>query len=327
MKVGLIAPTPNDSTSFYRAYGIFPYLARECDFELITGDKWGWENVIQCDLLIMQRPWIDAHKHVAEMAKTMNIPVWLDYDDNLYSVQRSNPAFNIFMNPGSHQNLRRLAEIADVVTVTTKALASLYKNSVIVPNAFNDYLWEFTKSPRNQTITWRGGISHYGDMEPFLPVIGEVARNNPGWDWRFMGDPHWGIEGVIPADSRFLHPFIDVFHFIHQFVNFRPAIHIVPLVENSFNACKSNLAYIEATIAGAVTLAPDWVEWRCPGIVLYKDPKHFGEQLTMLIGMKQEDRDSMVELARAYVKENLSLSKINQTRIGLINKLCERVVK
>jgi hypothetical protein len=42
---------------------------------------------------------------------------------------------------------------------------------------------------------------------------------------------------------------------------------VVPLVNDAFNRCKSNIAWIEATNAGAVTIAPSYLpEFRGPAM-------------------------------------------------------------
>lgn len=325
MKLGLISPVPNDATSFYRAYGVFSWLARQAEnVQLITGDKWSWETVMQCDLLVMQRPWVEPHRIVCEMAKRMGVPLILDYDDNLFAIHRSNPAYGTFMQPVVQKDLKHMGNLADVVITTTKSLGTIYQRSIVIPNAFNDYLWEFQMGPRNKVITWRGGISHFGDMEPFLPAMKKVAVNHPGWDWHFFGEPHWGVEQIVAPDQYHRHGFIDVFGYMHNYAAAKPWVHIVPLLETTFNMCKSNIAWIEATYAGAMTVAPKWEEFDKPGVLTYSNPQEFEEQLAKALAMKPAEQNERVDASRQYIKEHLLLSIVNKQRIDLLNKLYSR---
>ena len=323
MKLGLIAPHPQDSTSFYRSFGVLGPIERDTDISLLTGDKWSWDMLVRCDVLFMQRPWVEAHVQVAATAKQMGIPLVLDYDDNLFALQRSNPAYSVFMNSQAQQNMMKLAELADVVTVTTPHLANLppYKGkAIVVPNAMNDCYWEHSTVPRKNLISWRGGISHYGDMDGHLSSIGRVADSHPDWKWLFIGDPHWGIEHAIPVSHRSNAPFTSIFNYMEGFAKAAPAIHIVPLANNAFNHSKSNLAWIEATVAGAVVVAPDWMEWHRPGIINYGDGD-FERVLTAAIAEKPEVRQQRVDLSRDYINKNLRLSGVNEQRIEILRKL------
>jgi hypothetical protein len=105
-------------------------------------------------------------------------------------------------------------------------------------------------------------------------------------------------------------------------------VHIVPLRDNAFNRCRSNLAWIEATCAGAVVIAPDWEEWRRPGIMNYTDAEGFRrtlrgvmEQYAMGLVKKTDERQEHfnVEMSRAYIEQHLQLDKVNEARWGIIN--------
>ena len=108
----------------------------------------------------------------------------------------------------------------------------------------------------------------------------------------------------------------------HQFIRkIFPAICIVPLVNNAFNQAKSNIAWIEATSAGAVTLAPDMPEWRRPGVVLYNDADTFRDRLLKLIAVGNEGRAKVWNASRRWIEKNLTLATVNELRRDVIEDL------
>jgi hypothetical protein len=110
--------------------------------------------------------------------------------------------------------------------------------------------------------------------------------------------------------------------YMDAFARLGPWLHIVPLANNGFNRSKSNLAWLEATAAGAVVLAPALEEWQRPGIVNYKDASDFGNKLSRLMDeFNAPGCHPNVTLSRAYIRENLSLRCLNAQRWEILNEL------
>ncbi len=164
----------------------------------------------------------------------------------------------------------------------------------------------------------------------FLPAIAEVARlpQFSKWEWWFMGEmsPYVAaqVKAAIPAPNLRA----DYKDFLHQYmgalVSLAPWLVIVPLADTLFNRSKSNLAWIEATTAGALTLAPDWEEWRRPGMVTYKDAEQFAGLLYRCV----DEFDQAVNVhpnceafSRPCVRNNLLLDRVNEARWDIVNEL------
>ena len=326
MNLGLCLPAPADPTSFYRALGVFGPLAKEHNINLITGNYWSWENVIQCDVLFVQRPFADEHRKVCEIARSLKVPIWLDYDDNLWNVPQSNSAYQLYMNTRAHANMRTMCRMADVVTVTTQELARQIQGATVVPNAFNDYIWDMSELPRQNSISWRGSATHFEDMEGYIPQIEYLARINSEWNWHFIGQPHWAItKGIIPPKRIALHQYCDsMFSYIETFRQVAPSIHIVTLQDSLFNKCKSNLAWVESTMCGAVTIAPDWEEWGGRGCILYDSPDTFYDAVHQAIVRGSDWRRTQLTVARDYINFNLKLSHVNESRWEILKRLAKK---
>jgi hypothetical protein len=305
-----------------RAFGVWGYVSREHDVKLIHSAEWNWHNVVMCDAVFLHRPWTEAHAMIAELCGMTKTPLWVDYDDDLFSLTRYNPAYHTFMTPKVHSIIRRVCEMASVITVSVDALRMTFgKEANVVPNAFNDYIWKLEASQPNKIISWRGGSSHLGDVAPYLPAISTVSQDLVDWTWHFFGEPHWEVDRAIPNDQLVRHFWLDPFRYLWEFKQLKPAINIVPLLDNKFNRCKSNLAWIEATYAGAVTIAPAWEEWEKPGVMTYSSIKEFGEVIRSAVEIGQTQRSIMVDESRRYIEDNLLLSKVNDRRLAILEQV------
>ena len=96
---------------------------------------------------------------------------------------------------------------------------------------------------------------------------------------------------------------------IYYFNNLRytkPRAIITPLVEDVFNECKSNIAYLEATMAGALCYSNQWGEFKGKGLSLSELERRSPE----LHAIASED-----------IRENYNLTKLNDRRIELFKSL------
>ena len=116
-------------------------------------------------------------------------------------------------------------------------------------------------------------------------------------------------------------PYMDKNAYFRYLSQIEGSISIVPLShrksELNFNKSKSNIAWLEATYAGMVSLAPNWPEWRKPGIINYIDDLDFKEKLTAMIEGKY-DLESLHKLSWQYICSELTLDKTNQQRLSVI---------
>ncbi len=99
-----------------------------------------------------------------------------------------------------------------------------------------------------------------------------------------------------------------------------PSAMIFPLHEHPFNRCKSNIAWLEATFAGAACIAPDWAEWRHPGVLNYTDEHSFSDQMNSVM-RGDVDVEDLARTSWAYIQDNLTLEKVNKLRWQVVTSL------
>jgi len=323
-------PHPEDGTSFYRAMGPLGAMVKEeprLDLSLPRpapgGWDLGWDWLSQCHAAFLQRPFHPVHLQFCKLVKAMNMPLWVDWDDDVRCIPHSNPYSASFGDTESVRDcIWQICQLADVVTCATLELCRRMRATArVIPNALH---FKFYNEPRQRRISWRGAAGHEEDLVTILPQLGELSRlpQLSMWRWLFLGDVAWQVEEAIAPALLETVPGAVLQFMVPLLALQGPYVHIVPLKSNSFNLCKSNIAWIEATCAGAVVLAPDLEEWRRPGIINYTDPKDFQVKLRALM---QEYRDGAmhpgVYESRAYLQEQLRLDQVNQARWQILNEL------
>ena len=331
----MILPSAQDGTSYYRGAMPLALLARQHpELRLVRGmgdgTEWSWDRLAECDAVFIQRPHASVHLQVVMMARKLRLPVWVDYDDDLAAVPRSNPAYRVFSNPVTVSNIGECARLADVLTVSTPAIARrLGRDDVVVlPNGLNDFHVRPGHALRQKVISWRGSGIHQEDL---LTVIGEIhalANEHPDWHWRFLGDPPWDIYHAIPAKQLTVGPEFNIqdpLAWLECFYEAAPFIHIVPLAPNRFNEAKSNCSWLEATAAGAMVIAPGFLtEFVRPGIRNYTTGQAFVEAVkAAMVEWRDGAMHPNVEISRKDIRRaGLLLSETNKVRWKIIKSLC-----
>lgn len=319
------------------------------------GEQGGWELtwdwVIGCDAVFLQRPAHPVHAQFAKLVKALGLPLWVEWDDDYTCIPVSNPHWEQYADQETHARaIAEIARLADVITVATPELKRRIVGMiggtinteqfdrrdkiVVVPNACHA---KFYDEPRRRVVLWRGTDTHEEDVCTVLKELGEVARTYPvgakgqKWTFHFSGGVPWQVYQAIPKERMEESPFSGPVFFVPLLSLMGGWVQIVPLKHNRFNACKSNVAWIEATCAGSVVLAPDGEEWRRPGIVNYRTAQEFQEKLRGLMqdyeaahqGAKEGEfvLHPNVALSRKYIAENLRLREVNQLRWEIVEKL------
>ena len=334
MKLAMILPNAQDGTSLARAAMPMAMLSRQHpELRLIhgagDGTEWSWNRIAECDAVFLQRPFSDNHLKVAEMVKKMRIPLWIDYDDDLLCVPRSNPAHRVFAQPSILSNVRKAMRAATVLTVSTTELASRVdrKDVTVIPNAFNDYMMSCSSQPRNKTISWRGSVTHQEDLYTVILQMAQLASEHTDWRWRFFGDVPWDVYSAIPQSQMEVGPEFNVqepLKWLDLMTDEAPYIHIAPLADNQFNRSKSSIVWFEATAAGAMVVAPDLPEFQRSGIRNYKDGPGF--KVVMETIMREFDKrihPNVVSSRLEMQSRGLLLSETNKLRWRIINDLCK----
>jgi hypothetical protein len=314
-----------DTCSFYRSAGVVKDLRRKTDnnITLVQMDQvaLNWSFITQFDLVFIQRAFSKDCLNLCGYIKQCGIPLWLDYDDDLFALNPENPTYYIYNNPETQANIKGMLGLADAVSVPTEYLRQAYsefnKNIYIVPNAFHDLLFKRpdVMPKRTNNIVWRGPEAHIFDLMSYSREINNATKEFPEWRFMFMGFSPWFLTNT---DNKGHIPSLDVVMYFKALLEMSPACVHVPLHDNMFNRCKSNIAYIESSYAGAVCVAPAW--WNAPGSIPYTDGASYYEAIRSVLS-GEVDKAKLNREAWEYICDVLLLSKVNDLRLKIINSL------
>jgi hypothetical protein len=266
IKIGIVTRGLPTSLDYYRTVGFWPYFA---DTQTIDIREVNWWNVPHFDVVLVPRPTGDEGSRACEIVKELGKTLWLDFDDDLLHLPDDFEADKEKIR----KVVTRCAGLADLVICSTQAVADLFrgKRTIVRKNMFNDFVFRFDPVfSGNSTFGFRGTERvHKWNVSRFRKIFEEG-------DWIFWGG---GMKEFYGKHLNEL-TFID---FMVSLRNRAPGVMVKPLVDIPHNRAKSNCAWLEATYAGAVCVAPDWEEWSEPGITTYRDVDHCAEVLKYLI--------------------------------------------
>lgn len=261
------------------------------------------------DLIIMYRPVRDGSITFLENCRELGLKIILDIDDNLWRLPPGHPHEIDYLH--FHGNLRKAYSMAHGIWTSTDPLMDFADardgTGVVVPNAILEQDLPDKPSPYRGNVCWRGSLAQFMDIYSVEAV--EMFNENRE---KFR---HWRFWGYWPAAMRgqnvgYQRP-IKAVEYMSMLPNSGINIMWKPLQDNEFNASKSNIAWIEATIAGGVCVTnfagrPGW---------------------EMALDKFPDNPDFIAhqwKVSRDWILEHYNLKKVNQIRYDHIIKTLER---
>lgn len=325
MRVLVCADSFEDGCAFYRSVGPWSVLAKKHpEIRVEYVNKPSWADVKLADVLFLQRPAMKDVTKAVNAAKQFGTKIIVDFDDDLFQVPRDNPAHEFYCGAASEMKL--FLQLADLVMVSTSELKNRFsefnKNIHVVPNAVDECLLQYRNSENCKNIVmWRGTSTHNRDVASVSKELVAAARKYPEYKFAFLGcDPcAWDVSEKMKEPIVITTPMTPV-TFFSTICFLKPKIMIVPLHDIPFNRAKSNIAALEATVAGAAVLAPNWPEWSFPGVTTYGNATEFAEKLDWL--MRGSLNPPMLAVdAWNHVGKSFFLPVVNELRRKLVTEL------
>ena len=330
MTVG--TPGVTDGVSYYRAAGPLGRLRQQMpNLQIDYPSLFGWHDFKACDIFFCHRPGSADHEKIIALAKDCGTPVWVEMDDDLLDVPMWNPGWETFRD--KQAIVINCLKMADVVTTATELLAKKLRaynpNVIVIPNALDESLLKgydpICKTSEVNKVYWRGAPGHVKDLMMVQDDIVAIANEHPEIHWQFHGfwpwfliEPLRQLKKDIKVDHIKTFDVIEYFHFLKKGASHSLAI--VPLEDIPWNQMKSNIAWLENTLAGACTLALDTQEFMQPGCITYQSGM-FKEAMLHIIGLSDKERKDRVQTSLHTIEQSFTLSKINKLRIDVIESL------
>jgi hypothetical protein len=209
---------------------------------------------LEADVAVFQRVFSPDLLPVLRGLKEQGVAVVIDIDDDFMALGPQHPAFSI-IHPSTTPTgrswgvLREAIQIADVVTVSTPALARKY-NGKVVRNCIPRAYLSMDRSPSVPTpvIGWPGTpVFHPGDLEVVGDAVARVCATGVA-HFRAIGDER--TLPILSVPDQQHQPAVLLETFAYARVVADLDIGIVPLCDTQFNAAKSWLKMAEFSSLG-----------------------------------------------------------------------------
>lgn len=339
IKLLVVNSTRETAIPFYRSSLPFLKLREEikdleitkCYFEDV---KFNWDEILQYDAVFLSNPVSNRHLDIIRVFIQYNKKAWIDFDDDylhLHEIKNAVPA-HIALLTETTKYVKECIKLASEITVSVEYLKDVIKQVTdkqvtVIPNAFptdliNNIVIRQPKPGIHNFITWRGKNNlHSKNLRAFRDPMTQVGQKHKDWKFLFFGNPI-DDDDFFPAGFNFehFHPTSDIFRNTERMQEKFAKIHIVPMIDSSFNHSKSMISWMEATLNGSAVLAPSWLEWQRPGIINYHNKEEFKILLNEMIEEKHNLQDCF-EKSYNYIINNLSLKIINKERIKVLTRL------
>lgn len=332
MKICAVSPGPNDPTSWYRSNGPLIRMQRENDdiqFVEYGAADLDWNTLLNFDILFVQRPAYGWQVALINKAISLGLKIWIDLDDMLWDVHPSSPVYPQYSDPQIKTALMQITSIHPayvVFTVSTDELKTQLeifnpsiRNVHVVPNAYDEKLFGhmYDMFPGEKSV-WRGSQTHDSDLLSHKSQIEDlILTEELQFDW--LGSYPWMLSNHSLRRINHI-PWKGFIEYLKHMKGSAYRYAFCFLEDTPFNRCKSNIFWIEATMAGAVMVAPDWPEWQRPGIVnFYED-----NSVKAFSILKKNDEAGLRALRMQsvdYIMNHLTLGITNKKRIELLKNL------
>lgn len=345
MKVLALSPNPSDGTSWYRSNLPLARMQQDYEFQFVEYSDYniGWHNIVNFDILFLQRPKMKQQLSLANKAIALGLKIWIDIDDLITEVPVYSPAHQAYTESVVKEIIQLYQNLNPkhtLITVSTKYLGDKILeinpnlNVVVIKNAIDEKL--FGKNLYEQSLNiegpriigWRGSETHNMDLYKYKDEITESIAT--GSTWEFMGHKPLFIYDMNSKhfDKIILTTLggpLEFFMYItQQKKNGRWGYWVTMLEDNNFNRCKSNIMLLEALMAGAVPIVPNWDEWKLvPEKLRYNNKTELWYILGEIKRYTEEQRMDLYKQCCDAIDETYYLKYQNQIRFDNQKKLIQ----
>jgi len=245
-----------------------------------------------------------------------------EIDDFLLGLPSGHPDFSLYNEPNVQRRLIYLLSTADYVTVSTEflrqKLLSYQENIQVLPNLLDDRIWKRTppSGAENKAsfvrIGFLGTPSHYNDLLIVEEALLEINRKHrEQLQIYLIGCSTERLKALpnvkcLPFDMNYQRS-------AQRFQNLSPDIALAPLIDNEFNHCKSNIKWLEYSIAGAAGVFSDLPTYNASiisyktGILAKNSSDEWYQAIESLI-TNDEQRKNIVQAAQEEIESKYTLS-------------------
>lgn len=218
-------------------------------------------TTVDADVVVLQRVVHADRVELIRALQDLGVAVVVEIDDDLHAIHRRNPAWAP-MNPLNdpkinREHLARACELADMVTVTTPALARRYGQHgrfTIIPNFVPARYCDIPRDSHDATIIgWAGSTAtHPDDLDVTGGGVAHAIRDT-GAELLVVGTGK-GVADALRHDGPIRSTsWVDIDVYPQQLAMLD--VGVVPLARSAFNDAKSWLKGLEMAAVGVPFVA------------------------------------------------------------------------
>ena len=335
----------DDTAHRYRIFNLIEHL-RDLGWtcRVVSEHKLSPVDLESADVMFICRiPMSESLRDFCETFRTQGGKIIFDLDDLIHDIGafsrseyfRKRPEFASDFNVLSTRT-RQMIETADLVTVTTPALAEslsgMGKPVEVVPNSISSALsdrFSALPDPRSDTDKVRicylsGTATHSEDFAECRTALALVLARHPQAELHIVGKIDVNETADTEAEIDAIHHDLMSYEAMHEFLSGMD-INLAPLAPGHFNDCKSELKIFDAALHGVPTVASptrsyaDTITDRHNGL-LAQTPQDWEAALERLIG-DAALRHKMGRAAFHDIVPRFAARKSARTLAGAINVL------
>lgn len=233
--------------------------------ELAKKQPISWINIAKnYDLIYlnyMPNAW--GYAAMGAMARSRNRKIVMDIDDSLWDIKSDNTAYEVYhRGTEALNNFTAMCNDVDYMTCANSYLKNIILNETykradkvrVFPNYIDlDKLYTFRRKPIQRgriTLIHYGSSTHFVDLanEAFAKGIDRIMHEYPNVDVKFVGAfiskyrQRWGQRYMNAFGDEDIYKWID-----NKFPEYMQEgdIMVVPLTNDRYNRCKSNIKFLE----------------------------------------------------------------------------------
>lgn len=267
-------------------------------------------DAIDYDVIVFQRSHNEAILEAVKEANARGVLTVYELDDDLWHVDPNNPA-------AEYWTRQKLGLVEDtmaacrLVTTTTKYLAQLFrrfsKNVMVLPNMLPGEFWRIKRAPRQDgrvILGWAGSQGHWVDLGLLGNTLHQILDEFPNTFMYFAGMKGYPFDKHERMDAL---PAVPVEQYPKMLAQFD--IGVAPLADVVFNRAKSDLKFLEYSMAGVAFVGSKdepYEEAVKHGVngYLVQNPKDWLRYIRRLI-VDEELRVRMLRSAQEYANTRL----------------------
>jgi len=285
----LFIPRDNKGCGFYRMMVPANEIKRQNLADVVLNFGWDWKMVEWAHIIVVQRMTDSKAYEGIEQARSIGKKVIFELDDYTSAVAPNRKAFQFWSPMGPNfARCMKIMQNCDAVQTTTNRLRNefvLWNPQVgVLPNYLDRTLWDVPawtathwdnyykkKNDGIIRIGWVGASGHYEDLQMVEQIITKLCHKYPNVHFCLMGSHGESSKGpnlfrnITPTTAACSHcgeggqlekiPGIEILYYPSKLKECAFDIGIAPLIETSFNQCKSDIKIKEYAALGIPVVA------------------------------------------------------------------------